>query len=614
MVDVSFSLLGGAGWQFFDNSGRILAGGRLYSYEAGSTTAVETYTNSSGNVSNGVYVQLDSAGRPSAEVWLVTGQDYKFEVKSSTGTSIRTYDDIPGALSSAFALSLAGSSGAGLIGYLYSSSYLAGTVGKKLQQSVNLDDFAGANDHAKLVAAVSFCGATGMALNLPSRIININTDLGAITLENVTLQGEMVLDGESAPPTKGAIFYVTGTTNSLFKIRRGVTLDGFGIYYPGQTDSATPTAYPWTLDFDFTNGAIQFVFVTNTVVYNSYNYCNMNNAAGGLGHCWFVDNSVYAINETFYVAYNDETLHFSGNDFTFGIWTAATEGGCRAYTRANGTVLKIDRSDGVYWQDNLCFGYLNGWLTSATGNCVSMKYASNNAMDNVRYGINATGTGNISLEVGSANDWYCLNSQDTTLQGNAIRITTSGSERETITIAPQTFSEATEDMIYVSGNTPTRDINITSPNALSWASHKGSGTYGFLNLNGNNTSLNIVGGTAMGANNTAHSYGIMGSFNELICNGFKIEACQRALSVTLSILTGSGNESVNTGDTVSDVYSATTRVWGPNNFDKPQDKSPLAITLSLFHLYADNASAVSGGQTVGSFYLNSSTYALTMTH
>lgn len=91
---VNLSPLAGAGWQFFDNSGVILSGGLLYTYAAGTTTPQATYTSSSGGTANSNPIVLDSAGRVSGEIWLTSTLTYKFVLKTSTGTTIGTYDNI----------------------------------------------------------------------------------------------------------------------------------------------------------------------------------------------------------------------------------------------------------------------------------------------------------------------------------------------------------------------------------------------------------------------------------------------------------------------------------------------------------------------------------------
>ena len=94
---VYLSPIGGAGWQFFDNNGAPLSGGKLYTYAAGTTTPQATYTTSAGNVAHTNPVVLDSAGRvPSGgEIWL-TFAAYKFALYTSANVLIATYDNIRG--------------------------------------------------------------------------------------------------------------------------------------------------------------------------------------------------------------------------------------------------------------------------------------------------------------------------------------------------------------------------------------------------------------------------------------------------------------------------------------------------------------------------------------
>jgi hypothetical protein len=93
---VFLSPIGGAGWQFFNNSGVILSGGKLYTYAAGTTTPKASYTSSSGNTAHTNPIILDSAGRvPGGEIWLSVSP-YKFVLYTSTDVLIATYDNISG--------------------------------------------------------------------------------------------------------------------------------------------------------------------------------------------------------------------------------------------------------------------------------------------------------------------------------------------------------------------------------------------------------------------------------------------------------------------------------------------------------------------------------------
>ena len=94
---VFLSPIGGAGWQFFDNNGNVLTGGKLYTYAAGTTTPLASYTTSAGNTAHTNPIILDAAGRvPGGEIWLSSAR-YKFALYTSVNVLIATYDNIAGA-------------------------------------------------------------------------------------------------------------------------------------------------------------------------------------------------------------------------------------------------------------------------------------------------------------------------------------------------------------------------------------------------------------------------------------------------------------------------------------------------------------------------------------
>ena len=94
---VNISAFGGVGWQFFDNNGVILTGGLIYTYAAGSTTPAPTYTSYTGLIAHTNPIVLNAAGRvPGGEIWLEMGLNYKFVLKTATGTTIATFDNIYG--------------------------------------------------------------------------------------------------------------------------------------------------------------------------------------------------------------------------------------------------------------------------------------------------------------------------------------------------------------------------------------------------------------------------------------------------------------------------------------------------------------------------------------
>jgi hypothetical protein len=86
----------GNGFQFFNNDGLPLNAGKIFTYQAGSTTPLTTYTDSSGLIANTNPIILGTDGRPPSTIWLLEGFFYKFVLKTSTDVTIQTYDNLYG--------------------------------------------------------------------------------------------------------------------------------------------------------------------------------------------------------------------------------------------------------------------------------------------------------------------------------------------------------------------------------------------------------------------------------------------------------------------------------------------------------------------------------------
>jgi hypothetical protein len=86
----------GNGFQFFDNNGAPLNAGKIYTYQAGSSTPLATYTSSSGLTANANPIILGTSGRPPNDIWLSEGFFYKFILKDSSDVTIQTYDNLYG--------------------------------------------------------------------------------------------------------------------------------------------------------------------------------------------------------------------------------------------------------------------------------------------------------------------------------------------------------------------------------------------------------------------------------------------------------------------------------------------------------------------------------------
>jgi hypothetical protein len=180
---VNLSFIGGAGWQFFDNDGVPLAGGKIYTYAAGTTTPLATYTSRTGLTANANPIILDAAGRTPQQVWSTEGLLYKYVVADANDVVIRTWDNIGGSVvASDLAQDLASTSdnskGDALIGFKQSNSsgFITGatarTVNDKLQEIISVKDFGAvgngvADDTAALEAAFAYCCSSHATLYFP---------------------------------------------------------------------------------------------------------------------------------------------------------------------------------------------------------------------------------------------------------------------------------------------------------------------------------------------------------------------------------------------------------------------------------------------------------------
>jgi hypothetical protein len=237
---VNLSLFAGAGAQFFDNSGVILTGGKIYTYLAGTTTPAATYTSSSGSTAQANPIILDSAGRVPGEIWLTSGVVYKFVVKTSTDVLIGTYDNISGANDIVYVNNAAN------ITYTPAGSGAVDTTAQtKLREWVSPHDFGavgnanysgtvGTNDSAAFALLEAY--QTGGVVNMNDKFYLVSSPIptknnyinGKFVLangttydqpNNLSLGVEALFSNTFVPsqwPAGGGIYYASGNYNTAF--------------------------------------------------------------------------------------------------------------------------------------------------------------------------------------------------------------------------------------------------------------------------------------------------------------------------------------------------------------------------------------------------------------
>ena len=243
-MTVNLSPVGGAAAQFFDNNGNPLSGGKLYTYAAGTTTPLATYTTVVGDVAHTNPIILDSAGRvPSGQIWLTDLASYKVTIKTSADVLVGSYDGIIDsgvALVDALRADLVAPSGSSLVGYLPAGTgAVATTVQGKLREVISVLDFGatgdGVTDDTLAVQAALLAGA-GQIVFFPAGTYLCTT---IIIYSKTAMIGEgisaTVIKAKSTLAGNAALLWnniQTGTLNVYYDVGiliQGMTFDGNGL-------------------------------------------------------------------------------------------------------------------------------------------------------------------------------------------------------------------------------------------------------------------------------------------------------------------------------------------------------------------------------------------------
>jgi hypothetical protein len=195
--------------QFFDANGNPLVGGKLYSYAAGTTTPLATYTGNTTTTANTNPVILNSRGE--AGVWLSSSY-YKLKLTDSNDVEIWTVDNVGGfatmadltAAIAALTASLASSSGSSMIGFIQAgTSAVATTAQTKMRETISVKDFGAVGDDAaddttKIQAAINYANTIGGDVYFPPGVYRITNGLTINNSGDVSARIKASLYGDSS--------------------------------------------------------------------------------------------------------------------------------------------------------------------------------------------------------------------------------------------------------------------------------------------------------------------------------------------------------------------------------------------------------------------------------
>lgn len=233
---VVLSPVGGVAAQFFDNSGNVLTGGKIYTYAAGTTTNQATYTSATGVTFHSNPIILDAAGRvPGGEIWLTDSVLYKFVLKDSNDVLIGTYDNISGINSN-------------FVNYTSETEIQVATLGQTVFTLTTMQYQPNLNNLQVFVDGVNQYDGVGYSFvetNSTTVTFSSGLHLGALVkFTTATTLNTNIVDANSViytPAGTGAV-----NTTAQAKLRESISVLDFGADRTGATNSTTAFTNAWT--------------------------------------------------------------------------------------------------------------------------------------------------------------------------------------------------------------------------------------------------------------------------------------------------------------------------------------------------------------------------------
>jgi len=173
--------------QYFTAGGIPLVGGKVYTYAAGTTTPLATYTTAAADTPNANPVILDSRGEASI---FFSAANYKIVVKDSLDSTIWTQDNLAGDAAGKLRTDLAASTGSANVGHISSGAgAVATTVQAVLRETVSIDNYDTLQNAINAAVGKTLLGTQGATYTVQDQLVipsNIVIDFqGATIIDDV---------------------------------------------------------------------------------------------------------------------------------------------------------------------------------------------------------------------------------------------------------------------------------------------------------------------------------------------------------------------------------------------------------------------------------------------
>lgn len=442
------------------------------------------------------------------------------------------------------------------------------TVASKLQDSVSVKDFGAAGDGSTddtttIQSAINAARTSGAAVYFPPGEYVV---AGQLTLYKVALVGPGVFRRDVATyGLDGATLYFTGTTLSPLLIDQsgGVVIDGLNFFWPNQTTSTTPVAYPAMITCVASppNYSMADVTFRNCAVINAYDFLRFPSTAHSMGDVRIESCRIFALRRTFWIEKAvPEVVYISNSMFSPGVYQNVAVFANSAYLRdwhaQNGTWLYVDIAsgtiDGMRVSNTLVFGARYG-IRLVSGGLFDFN-GSNLSFDGVATALSVSGASALYgfTLTGGIHYLYQNDASGTPVQG--IDINTTGDVRAAWNGV--TFAYTSGSLMSVSGTGPSQ-ISVTAGNIRDWGANATGDAYGIY-VNAANAVVNFSPGVMFGAANGYSVACYVEGVNTMLIAGVH-KNCKVSLLTSASLTSGQVKFNAQTAGT---SYSTTLALAG----------------------------------------------------